>query len=226
MIVLIRKEDPSIELHSMASQPLSRLLLLPAEIRIAIWELVVIHQQQTLATLKNHDFSPAGLLRTCKQINYEATPILYQSNTFLAHPSLLASLPSFLLRAQPSRLALPPVTCSRVAKLIQRFFIHVRLDVDPRFSKSQATECFSGVDFLEIEVFQAMYGSCDFSNLQLFEDVRGVGKAVVQGSVGDGNYARWLETSIMTPRGVEVPKFSEKWIGGVRSWDVWQSGNR
>jgi hypothetical protein len=209
----------------MAEQPLSRLLLLPAEIRVAIWELVVIHQTSS-STPKTRNFSPASLLRTCKQVNHETTPILYQANTFLAHPSLLASLPSFLLRAQPTRLTLPPVTCSRVAKLIRRFFIHVRLDVDPRFSKAQASEDFSDLESLEIEVFQSMYGSCDFTNLQLFEGVRGVGKAVVQGSVGDGNYARWLEACLMSPRGVEVPPFSGEWKSGMRSWAVWQSGAR
>lgn len=212
------------DIQSVAEQPLSRLLLLPAEIRISIWELVVIHHQCSKApTIKNHNFYPASLLRTCKQINCEATPILYQSNTFLAHPSLLASLPSFLLRTQPTRLTLSPVTHSRVSKLIRRFFIHVRLDVDPRFSTSQATESFSGAETLEIEVFQSMYGSCDFANLQLFEEVRGVGKAVVQGSIGDGNYARWLEASLMTPPGVEVEKYSEEWVGGSRSWKAWQS---
>lgn len=214
----------------MAEQPLSRLLLLPAEIRLTIWELIVIHQQQltpSTSSLKPEAFSPASLLRTCKQINHEATPILYQANTFLAHPSLLASLPSFLLRAQPTRLTLPPVTCPRVAKLIKHYFIHVRLDVDPRFTKSQATESFSGVESLEIEVFQSMYGSCDFSNLRLFEDVRGVGKATVQGSIGDGMYAKWLEASLMSPVGTEVPAYAEGRIAGSSSWAAWiQRHNR
>ncbi|CZT23601.1 uncharacterized protein RCC_09315 [Ramularia collo-cygni] len=212
----------------MAEQHLSRLLLLPAEIRLAIWELIMIHDQNpsSKTSYTPNQFHPASLLRTCKQINHETTPILYQSNTFLAHPTLLSSLPSFLLRAQPTRLTLPPVTSSRVAQLIKKFFIHVRLDVDPRFSSLQATESFTGVESLEIEVFQSMYGSCDFTNLRLFENVRGVGKAVVQGSIGDGNYAKWLEICLMSPVGSEICPYTEKWVGGSKSSDAWQRGIR
>lgn len=110
-----------------------------------------------------------------------------------------------------------------MSKLIRHFFLHVRLDVDPRFSRAQVTESFDGIESLEIEVFQAMYGSCDFSNLRLFEGVRGVGRAVVKGSIGDGNYARWLEISLMTPEGVDVPRYSQTWVGGSESWKAWQS---
>lgn len=102
----------------------------------------------------------------------------------------------------------------------------MRLDTDPRFSKTQATESFTGIDELEIEVFQAMYGSCDFSVLKLFEGVRGIGKVVVQGSVGDGKYADWLARAMMSSPGTEVPTFSEKYVGGNKAWDAWTHGNR
>ena len=110
--------------------------------------------------------------------------------------------------------------------MIRRYYIHVRLDIDPRFTRMQAEESFSGVEELEIEVFQAMYGSCDFSVLKLFEGVRGVGKAVVQGSVGDGKYAEFLARSMMSAPGQEIPAFSEEYIGGNKAWDAWQHGNR
>lgn len=42
-----------------------------------------------------------------------------------------------------------------------------------------------------------MFEACDYTVLRLFEDVRGVGEAKVEGSVSDG-YARWLEQAMMT----------------------------
>ena len=54
-------------------------------------------------------------------------------------------------------------------KLIRRYYIFVRLDTDPRFSSSLVEESFNGCDELYIDVFQAMYGSCDFTVLKLFE---------------------------------------------------------
>lgn len=37
---------------------------------------------------------------------------------------------------------------------IRKYYIVVRLDCDPRYTKTQVTESFSGVDELEVEVFQ------------------------------------------------------------------------
>ncbi|KAH9845192.1 hypothetical protein Tdes44962_MAKER06766 [Teratosphaeria destructans] len=105
--------------------------------------------------------------------------------------------------------------------MIRRYYIHVRLDTDPRFSRSQVQESFDGVDELEIEVFQSMYGSCDFGNLKSFESVRGVGKAVVQGSVGDGKYADWLSRAMMSEPGTNLEPYSERYIGGSKAWDAW-----
>jgi len=239
MIVLVRKEPSTagLELNSMADQSASSLLSLPPELRNAIWSYLLIHTPAQNAALPSHLFPVAGarirqqrfcanVLQTCKQVCSEGTPILYGENTFSAHSSLLATLPSFLLLMKPNRVCLPPVKCPRVGKLIRRYYIHVRLDTDPRFTKLQAEESFSGVEELEIEVFQAMYGSCDFSVLNLFESVREVGKAVVQGSVGDGKYAEWLARTMMSPTDAEIPAFSEKYIGGDKAWDAWQHGNR
>ena len=235
MIVLIRKdrkEQPSMDLDSPTDQSQSRLLALPAELRNCIWQLLLVQSTQgapairtyistgASETVRRSNRFCANVLKTCKTINYEATPILYGENVFRAHPSLLAALPSLL------RIKLPPVTHPRVAKLIQRYYIHVRLDTDPRFSKRQVEESFTGVEELELDVFQAMYGSCDFTVLKLFEGVRGVGRARVQGSIGDGQYANWLaRTMEMPPRATPAP-YHELYIGGSKPWEAWINGNR
>lgn len=150
----------------MADQSASQLLSLPAELRNAIWAYVLVHvppDQITSygpVTVVRDEYRPrkerfcANVLRACKQTNGEGTPILYGENTFSAHSSLLAALPAFILRNKPTRLALPPVTCPRVARMIRRYHIHVRLDTDPRFTRMQVEESFAGVEELEIEVFQ------------------------------------------------------------------------
>ena len=66
-----------------------------------------------------------------------------------------------------------------------------------------------------------MYGSCDFSVLKLFEDVRGVGRVNIEGSLGDGRYAHWLTRVMEMPFGHDPPPYNEN----LRSWDAWQ-GNR
>lgn len=240
MIVLIRKneqEHNTMDIESRSEQPQCRLLTLPAELRNHIWQYLLVQCLQS-SPLPAHLFPGApeaarrrtrfcaNVLQTCKAINAEGTPILYGENIFLAHPSLLTALPSFLLLKNPNRVKLPPVLTPRVSKYIRRYFIHVRLDIDPRFSKSQVEESFTGVEELEVEVFQAMYGSCDFSNLQFFEGVRGVGRAVVHGSVGDGRYADWLARTMEQPQGSEATPFSEEYIGGNMAWDAWTHGNR
>ncbi|KAI6865436.1 hypothetical protein KC338_g5061 [Hortaea werneckii] len=223
-------------------QSASALLSLPPELRNEIWlnllvyisspsqSLSAIEHQKPLSPSSSGSGQPhiyANILRTCKQAYMEATPILYGENTFNAHPSLLATLPSLLLSTLPVRLVRPPVTHPRVARLIRKFSLHVRLDTDPRFSSAQAEESFNGVEELEIEVFQAMYGSCDFSVLGLFEGVRGVGKAAVRGSVGDGRYAGWLARSMMCPPGEKPLGFAADGLGGGREGrDVWRDGNR
>ena len=251
-LIFLRKDQPEIAMDSMAEQSLTcRLLALPPEVRNLIWELLllqdaVIPATQTKETLSGNSFSLprslpgsissplnphkhrfcANILRTCKQIHAEGTPILYGANTFLAHRSLLTALPSFLLAARPNLVRLPPVTASRVAALIRRYYIVVRLDTDPGYSRAQVEECFTGVDSLEIEVFEAMYGSCDFSVLRLFEGIRGVGHASIRGSVRDGKYSQWLENTMMSPLGSETGVYSEFYMGKEKGWNPWQHGNR
>lgn len=233
MLLLLRKDPPnSLNLDTMSSQPQSRLLSLPAELRNQIWELLLVHTAHIPKTILETATTPAPrpsacLLRTSKQVHTETLPILYGENTFLAHPSLLTSLPSLLLTKRTLRSqTLPPIVHSRLLPYIRKFYIHVRLDTDPRFSKLQVTESFTNVAELEVEVFQAMFGSCDFEVLRLFEGVRGVGKCVVGGSVGDGRYADWLARTMMRPIGWEGEAYTEQYVGGNKAWDAWTQGNR
>lgn len=121
---------------------------------------------------------------------------------------------------------LPPVVSPRVTKFIRRYYIYVRLDTDPRYTRGEVEESFNGVEELEVEVFQAMYGSCDFSVLKLFEGVRGVENVKISGSLGDGKYSRWLTDTIKLPLGTVVPPYFEQFVGGVPAWDAWSKGNR
>lgn len=241
MIVLIRKneqEHDAMDTTNRLEQPQCRLLSLPAELRNHLWQYLLVQTLSSSSALPAHLFPGApesarrrtrfcaNILQSCKQIHAEGTPILYGENVFLAHPSLLTALPSFLLLKSPNRVKLPPVLCPRVSKFIRRYFVHVRLDIDPRFSRQQVEESFAGVEELEIEVFQAMFGSCDFSNLRLFEGLRGVGKAVIYGSVGDGRYAEWLARTIEQPVGSKGTVYEEEFVGGSKAWDAWANGNR
>lgn len=116
---------------------------------------------------------------------------------------------------------------------IRKWYINVRLDIDARFCASAVEAAFSGAEELEIDVFQAMFGSCDYSVLQLFEGVRGVRKAWIHGSVGNGHYTEWLRHRIMCAEGADgedLPPYQDlggRGIGGSGNspWELWM-GNR
>lgn len=242
-------------IQSIISDPFtSPLLALPAELRNVIWTMLLVTspkqpRQLLPGTFQSH-LCP-NLLRVCRQINMEATPILYGENIFAAHLSLLTSLPS-LLTCSRVRPLFPPIVYPRVHAMIRKWFLQIRLDTDPRFTRAQAAEAFTGVEELEIEAFQAMYSSSDYAVLELFEGVRGVGKAKVQGSVGDGKYAGWLAQTMMLPVGTEVRGYSQNDEESAseshyaaekvrlncccerdyalthlkKAWDIWTNGNR
>lgn len=207
------------------STPTSPLLALPAELRNEILYYLLIQRQTAPVSILGGPRSPkpprfcSNVLLTCKQLKAEGTPILYGENVFAAHPSLLATLPSLLLATRPYRISLPPVKEAHLIPLIKRFYIHVRLDTDPQFSAEQVAASFTGVESLSVEVFQSMYASCDFGVLQLFEGVRGVGKAEVHGSIGDGEYARWLGEVMMSSPGKQIEAGNEGMLGKSMAWD-------
>ncbi|KAG8631558.1 hypothetical protein KVT40_000698 [Elsinoe batatas] len=182
----------------MNCQHQSPLFRLPFEIRHQIYSYLLLSPSVTMAVVQN-TLHPA-ILSTCRRIHEEAYPSLY-SLVFTAHPTLLTSLPYYLVRHRP----VPPHLGSR----IKRWHILVRLDVDLRFTPEQARDAFTGCDELTVEVMQAMYGSCDFAVLGPFEDVRGVRLAKVMGSLGDGRYGDWLQKRMMLSQSDEGVPFDE-----------------
>lgn len=91
---------------------------------------------------------------------------------------------------------------------------------------------FSGVEELEVEVFQASYGNSDFRVLELFAGIRGVRKARVFGSVGR-EFAGWLEGCMESAVGLDLVGWGthgfeglglgDKVLGG---YEVWLHGGR
>lgn len=141
-------------------------------------------------TTTKTELHPA-ILSTCRRIHDEATELLYTPHTFHAHPTLLAALPHL-------QSASKPVLYSHLTSLIKRWQICLRLDTDPLFTFAQATQAFSGADYLEIRVWQAQYEACNPAVLKLFTGIRGVKVARVGGSV-DSKFAQWLEQLMMRP---------------------------
>ncbi|KAH7033152.1 uncharacterized protein B0I36DRAFT_105615 [Microdochium trichocladiopsis] len=155
-----------------------------------------------------------AILRTSHQIHTEATPILYKSHIFLAHPgSLLTHFP----RLSPSHRPIQHAEHSPLLRsLITRYKLHLRLDVDPKFTARDAARHFSAKDELVLEVSQACWRGVGPDHLRLFERVRGVKRARVVGSVGGfEGYAAWLEDSMMAPRGGEWSGMTGSWSWGL-----------
>lgn len=191
---------------------------LPGEIRNEIYtQLLVIPCCYNIRSL--HNQLHPNILSTCRQVYEEARQIIYGSNTFLAHPSRLAGLP----KLHTYDFVSSPILIS----LIRRYHVGVRLDCDANFQAQNATDSFTGMEELTIEVFQSQFGSSDYSVLRLFEGVRGVKKARVYGSVqAFPEYVEWLQNTIQTPKDVEIEKFDKEQVGRmlaerVRSYDIW-----
>ncbi|KAF4307881.1 hypothetical protein GTA08_BOTSDO04322 [Botryosphaeria dothidea] len=185
-------------------QQTSPFLRLPGELRNEIYELLLtppelttqqrraaaVHSSACSSLLPSADIHPA-ILSTCKQIHDEATPILYARNPFSAHGTLLTKMPFMIKPSQP-------ILHNTVISQIRNWRVSVRLDTDPFFTAADVATAFSGCDSLEIDCWQAQFEACDYSILRLFEEVRGVGKAKVTGSVEPG-FAHWLELVMEAP---------------------------
>ncbi|KAF1837802.1 hypothetical protein BDW02DRAFT_576898 [Decorospora gaudefroyi] len=181
-----------------ASQSTSLFFRLPAELRNQIYELLLCPntpRTKDLSTYHAHHnahlpptISPA-ILSTCHRIHHEAKNLPYTTHIFHAHPSLLTALPHLLS-------PLNPVLCPEGLTQIRRWQLTLRLDTDPRFSAEQARLAFSGAEFLEIRVWQSMFGGCDEGVLALFLGVRRVRVARV-GGCADMGFERWLERRMM-----------------------------
>ena len=193
------------------------LLRLPGEIRNQIYGLLLIAPPHGI-------YHPLGsnpqiypqILSVCRQIHREATDVLYGNNTFIAHYSLLSSLPH-LRRWQY------PITSSALIAMIKRYHIYVRLDCDPRFTVETVRDAFTGIEELTVEVFQSQFGSSDYTILRLFEGIRGVKHARVFDSItAFPEYICWLENAMMSPKGMSVVDYGESEAEVVR--DLWTVG--
>ncbi|KAI0490926.1 hypothetical protein F4859DRAFT_28402 [Xylaria cf. heliscus] len=149
-----------------------------------------------------------NILRTCRQLHAECIPILYSSNTFLAHTSLLTTFPSFFSAQHPHK-TYAPVRSASLASLVTRYRVRLRLDVEPQFDRAGVTAQFSGRSELVVEVWQAGWRGAGPDALRLFEGVRAVRRARVTGSTsGFEAYARWLERAMMAAVGDYVRPFA------------------
>lgn len=175
------------------------LLSLPGEIRNQIYHmLLIVPAPRINRPLGGGPKLHPALLSVCRQIYLEAVHVLYGKNTFIAHYSLLSSMPQ-LRRWQD------PITSAALISLIRRFHIYVRLDCDARFTATKARDAFTGIEELTVEVFQAQFGSSDYAVLRLFEEIRGVKRARILGSVtAFPEYVTWLECAMMSPTDAKV----------------------
>lgn len=181
---------------------------LPLEIRLDIYQQLLEMPTYSKRRTPDAHIYP-NLLLANKQINYEATHMLYNSNTFLAHPTMLASFP----RLRPWS---EPVKESSVLPRIRKFHVDVRLDCDLPYEKERVTESFSNIDELTIDINQAQYLGVGHGNLALFEDVRGVRRVTISGSTtGFEDYIKWLVNLMQSEQQTKPEEFIEQpgWAG-------------
>ncbi|MCJ1474827.1 hypothetical protein MMC13_003487 [Lambiella insularis] len=169
-------------------------LLLPGELRNIIYALLLTPSLKPISPFLRRKPAPQhltpSLLRVSRLLHVESAPFLY-ATTFRAHPSLLTSFPH---HSDPSR----PLTSSYYISLIRNWHIFIRLDCDPNWTKDQVTAAFSGMEALEVELWEASFGGAGTKVLEGFWDVRGVGQAKVSGMV-QSKMARWLEGVMESP---------------------------
>ncbi|KAI0840132.1 hypothetical protein F5Y06DRAFT_294802 [Hypoxylon sp. FL0890] len=212
------------ESHSSTTTPSKpTLLTLPLEIRLEILKhLLVLPPSAPPPSQNAHYHSPQpralrllypAILRCNQQLYSEGLPLLYRHNTFLAHNTLLTSLPRL-------RRAYDPVVTERLSGLITRFHLCVRLDAEPGYDRAKATAQLSGKEEVVLEAWQAMWRGSGPDVLRLFEGVRGVRRAKVIGSVGGfEDYAKWLERAMMREVGATVEPFY--WSAGSEFEPSW-----
>ncbi|KAI0525668.1 hypothetical protein F5B22DRAFT_354506 [Xylaria bambusicola] len=222
----ISPSAPSSELLS--PPPLLDFLSLPLEIRLEIYtHLLTIpsnpsHPLSAPTPVSSSPHAPfflqqdppaplyPSIIRTCRQLHAECLPVLYKSNMFLAHATLLTVFPSLFSPSHP-RKTYAPVRSPSLASLVTRFRVRVRLDAEPQFARDEVTAQFSGKSELVIETWQTEWRAAGPDVLRLFEGVRGIRVAKVIGSTsGFEEYAWWLERAMMARAGDHVAPFPEQ----------------
>ncbi|KAI1802974.1 hypothetical protein F4811DRAFT_527148 [Daldinia bambusicola] len=191
----------------------SLFLALPTELRLEIFKHLLVLPADAPPPAQNTYFQGGlhpptllllhpAILRTSRQLHAEALPLLYRQNIFLAHSTLLTALPQL-------RRIFSPVLSARLAGLIARFYVCVRLDAEPAYSRAQAADQLSNKEEVVLDARQSVWRGSGPDALRLFEDVRGVRRASVKGSIGGfEDYAKWLERTMMREPGSKVEPFS------------------
>ncbi|KAI0119564.1 hypothetical protein F4814DRAFT_412488 [Daldinia grandis] len=136
----------------------SPFLALPTEIRLEIFKHLLVlpanvppPSQRTYYQSGQHQTpSPLhpAILRANRQLHAEALPLLYRRNTFLAHNTLLTTLPRL-------RRAYGPVLSAHLAGLITRFYVCVRLDAEPGYGRAQVAAQLSDKEEVVLDAWQA-----------------------------------------------------------------------
>ncbi|TID19112.1 hypothetical protein E2P81_ATG06091 [Venturia nashicola] len=103
---------------------------------------------------------------------------------------------------------------------INRWYLNLRLDTDPRFTPAQITAAFTACEELEVEVWQAEYGTSNLNSLRMFEGIRQVKRAKIVGNVSE-EYKAWLENCMRAEEGAFVQDFK-----GSMGVAPWRGGNR
>ena len=197
--------DKPLVFLSHSKTPSLSFLSLPPEIRLQIYNYLLRLPDYPYPKYKPSSTVPLhpSLLQTNRQIYDEALPLLYSLNTFLAHPTLLASFPRL-------RSWYGPVKEASILPLIRRFYIQVWLDCDYSYGKEDVTKAFSGVEELSIDVMQTTWLGAGYRNLRVFEGVRGVGKVVIKGSTaGFEEYVAWLKDAMKSGEEDHVLEFKQ-----------------
>lgn len=177
-------------------------MTLPVEVRLQIYTYLL--RLPTIASSGPHEETrvSASILLANRQINHEATHVLYTENIFVAHPSLLADFPRL-------RDWYTPVRCAEVLPRIRRFYLTVRLDCDLPFDRHRARAAFSGAEELHIKVSQSVFLGAGYENLKTLEDVRGVQRLTIRGSTtGFEGYIEWLTNLMQSPLGSVTESFA------------------
>lgn len=199
-----------------SSEPRVGFMSLPLELRFEIYSLLLSipprPKSSSSSSSRRHLSSKAppptrvhpAILLASRQINFEATPFLYSSNMFVAHPKLLAEFPRLRNWYPPLREA------KTLAPYIHRFHVQVRLDQPLPYDRAAVSRSFSGVDELSIDVVQSMFLGVGGDNLRVFDEVRGVKRVYISGSTtGLEDYVDWLKYAMTCPVGAEVVPFEE-----------------
>lgn len=179
-----------------------RFLDLPGEIRNIIYRHVLTYKKSSASYYAPDrprlpytlDLGP-NILLACKRTFEEGSSILYGENFFHVHPS-------FLTKSIMPAMTRTEIDHPHIISKVRRFHTEVCLNSGPYHSPRQLKEAFSGMDDLEIHVFQTIDGEFGTWLLEAYTEIRRVRRARVYGYI-DKELARRLERCMQSDEGVE-----------------------